>query len=371
MCPTAGTTASGRMTGARVDELVVGASPLLLLHAARQAERGRRVLLIDRGPELGGAWSCGSWDGLTDVELGSHYLYCDRPAYDVLSTAGVDLVPMTPVPYFWRRRRLPIWRSHKVIPLRKALLQRMPREFVKEVKRSATYGRFYYPRTGAAGLVAALVTNAERAGVQLRTAADCTAVEVDAGGVRATVNGRTVQAGRLVSGESFDLETLHIDGTAFAFGSRPERRTHRLMRFARTSCESLTYVEVHKHPLLKRVSLAHRPVGSAGPDTVLCVQAREATVEDCRAALVDLGIVAPDATVVASKVTEYEQVNRPWEVNRRLHRLTRRVRILPTQNCLGDSLVWYLSPGGRRLLADDEIRDDEIRDDEIRPEPRR
>jgi hypothetical protein len=127
------------------------------------------------------------------------------------------------------------------------------------------------------------------------------------------------------------------------------------MRIASTSCEPLTYVEVHKHPLLKRVSLAHRPAGPAGPDTVLCVQARDATVEECRAALVDLRIVAPDATVVASQITEYAQVNRPWEIIRRLHRRTRRIRILPTQNCLGDSLVWYLSPGGRRLLADEGI----------------
>lgn len=332
-----------------VDELVVGASPLLLLHAARQAGKGRTVLLIDRSPEHGGAWSCGSWDGLTDVELGSHYLYCDRPAYQVLAEAGVDLVPMAPQPYFWRRRRLPIWRSHKVIPLRKALVRGMVREFLKEVKRSATYGRFYYPRTGSAGLVEALVANAEAAGVRLRTGAACTAVEVDAGEVRCEVNGQVVRAGRLVSGESFDIASLTVDGRPFAYDSQVDRRTHRLMRLSSASCEPLTYVEVHKHPLLRRVSLAHRP---AAEDTVLCVQAREATVEECRSALVGLGIVAADATVIASKMTEYEQVIRPAKVNRRLHRLTRRVRILPTQNCLGDSLVWYLSPAGRRLLAD-------------------
>jgi hypothetical protein len=333
-----------------VDELVVGASPLLLLHASRQASRGRSVLLIDRSPEYGGAWSCGSWDALTNVELGSHYLYCDRPAYDVLSEAGVDLVPMKPVPYFWRRRRLPIWRSHKVIPLRKALVQRMPGEFLKELKRSATYGRFYYPRTGAAGLVEALVANAAAACVMLRAGASCTAVEVDADEVRCEVNGRTVRTARLVTGESFDLASLTVDGRPFPFEARIERRIHRLMRVSSDSCEPLTYVEVHKHPLLKRVSLAHRPAGS---DTVLCVQpARQATVDECRNALAELRIVTSDCTVMASTITEYEQVNRPTAVNRRLHRRTRRVRILPTQNCLGDSLVWYLSGSGRRLLAD-------------------
>lgn len=339
-----------RILPAYVDELVIGGSPLLLMHAARQAARGRSVLLVERHLEFGGAWLCASWDGLTKVELGSHYLYCNAAAYEWLEQAGVDLVPMEPVPYFWRRRRLPIWRSHKVGAVRKAILRRSPTVLVRELLRAATYGRYYYPREGAAGLLEALVTHAETSGVTLLNGASCTRVAVGRDEVTCEVDGTSVRAGRLVTGESCDLGVLTVEGEPFALDTRTVSRTHRLMRVSSRSCTPLTYVEVERHGLLKRVSLAHRPPGA---DTVLCVQVPEsADVEQCRDALAELGIVTEDCEVTASTIVRYEQAMVPERSSRRLHRRTRLMRVVPTQNCLGDSLVWYLSPAGRRLLAD-------------------
>lgn len=332
-----------RLNGRDADVVVIGSSPLLLLAASHAARAGRRVLLIEERPTLGGAWACSKWDGHEGVELGSHYLYCTPRAYGYLASLGVRLAPMVPRPIAIRNgRRLPLWTSHKADRLAEAVRDRSAADIRHQLTRLLTYGSYLYPEAGAAGLISDLVANATIAGVTIRTGRRVVSVDADPGSVVCLLDdGSTASSAQLVAGESVRVESYAVDGTTHRPTHRATAKTHVIVRLLSTDCAPLTYVEVSGHDAIRRVSLAVRP---SGLDTVWAVEvpARGTDVELVMDGLSRLGLLRPAAQLLGAKTVRYRGSFWPPEDRKALAAFGSTVTVLPTWICFGDSLVSWL-----------------------------
>ncbi len=102
------------MTSDRV--LVVGTSPLALLHGIAAAQRGDRVTIAERGV-LGGSWTTTAFAGHDGVETACHLFEPDRDAYAALEAAGLGLIQQEPVPRVHLTRRLSVPYASPFSPL--------------------------------------------------------------------------------------------------------------------------------------------------------------------------------------------------------------------------------------------------------------
>src|SRR5689334_9279330 len=60
--------------GGPSDVVLIGTGPPMLLEGLALAERGRRVIFVDRASEIGGCWRTPSLLGHSNVEVGVHLI---------------------------------------------------------------------------------------------------------------------------------------------------------------------------------------------------------------------------------------------------------------------------------------------------------
>lgn len=81
------------------DDVVIGSSPLMLMHAGLLGRQGRRVCLVERAERLGGAWQTARLDNGEDIEIACHLIEVFPGIYELLESAsGVAFVPLNPQP---------------------------------------------------------------------------------------------------------------------------------------------------------------------------------------------------------------------------------------------------------------------------------
>lgn len=89
------------------DVLCIGSSPLVLLEALHQQRKGRRVVVVDAGERLGGAWKECEVFGLKRVEIAPHIMMFNRATYDYFAQElGVRMERMSPPPRYVVNTRL-------------------------------------------------------------------------------------------------------------------------------------------------------------------------------------------------------------------------------------------------------------------------
>lgn len=84
------------------DTCVIGSSPLLLLYAIHEAERGKLVCMVEQNLDIGGAWATERLPGLGEtrhVEISCHLVEWYNGGYELLeSLSGAKFVRMNPQP---------------------------------------------------------------------------------------------------------------------------------------------------------------------------------------------------------------------------------------------------------------------------------
>ncbi len=74
----------------RAEEVIVGSSPLMLVHALDRAKKGHRVCVVDRTDNWGGTWQLAHLDTGDSVEIACHVIEVFPGIYDLLEkVAGV------------------------------------------------------------------------------------------------------------------------------------------------------------------------------------------------------------------------------------------------------------------------------------------
>ena len=90
----------------KYDTIFVGAGIICVLEAVYQSLCGKSVLVIDREPDMGGAWRSLEIFGLHDVENAIHYFLPDPHAFDFMR--NVLTLEVVPSPRKYRVFRLPL-----------------------------------------------------------------------------------------------------------------------------------------------------------------------------------------------------------------------------------------------------------------------
>jgi hypothetical protein len=81
------------------DDIVIGSSPLMLLQAGMLARKGRKVCLVEREGNLGGAWQIARLNNGERVEIACHLIECFPGVYELLEeVSGALFEPLKEQP---------------------------------------------------------------------------------------------------------------------------------------------------------------------------------------------------------------------------------------------------------------------------------
>ena len=104
--------------GTEFDDVVIGSSPLMIMHAIYLARRGRRVCVLDRSENFGGNWQVEILENGDNVEIACHLIEVFPGVYDLLQNySGVPFAPLDPQPVRITRRGLKVAYLSRVIIL--------------------------------------------------------------------------------------------------------------------------------------------------------------------------------------------------------------------------------------------------------------
>ena len=80
------------------DAVIVSTSPVCLMTALALRAQGKRVLLVDQSPIIGGAWITTDIGGFSNVEVGCHLIDPDPAVYGFMKGLGIAMQPLSPRP---------------------------------------------------------------------------------------------------------------------------------------------------------------------------------------------------------------------------------------------------------------------------------
>jgi len=208
------------------DAIIVSTSPVCLMTAVALRTQGKRVLLVDQSPVVGGAWITTDLAGFENVEVGCHLIDPDPAVYRFMQALGIPMQPLSPRPEVISRdarrplpKRIPY--SHRWLrDLYDIVARPEPSPFVEShpstaslkdqlknayrVMRHAFHAirgdtaKILYPPGGCNVITARLAELVALSGVEVRTSTSVSDVVIDdaTGTVRLMLNGEPATCGR-------------------------------------------------------------------------------------------------------------------------------------------------------------------------------
>ena len=81
------------------DVVILGSSPLAITEALFQKKSGKKVVVIDEAPKIGGAWKSIDYQELPEIELGCHIWDVEKRVTSFLNQYySLNLQPLKPKP---------------------------------------------------------------------------------------------------------------------------------------------------------------------------------------------------------------------------------------------------------------------------------
>lgn len=291
----------------RVDLLIIGSSPLVLLRARALLRPGECGLILDRGFHPGGSWATPPMLGFDAVEPGVHLLENRRALYDALAGRGIALAPDCHGFGLVGGRRVSLAQSrvilHGLVAAKSAVtgaVDRARRIGLSAARAVGGLGApFLYPPNGCRTIVEALRAALPEAELRL----GCGVREIrlgTEGPARVATDAGEILAERVLIASRAHAPVF-LDGHALPFELERSHVRSRLLRLRRAGTEPFGYVEVIGDPAVKRardVSAFARPALAAG-ERLVCVQLRGACDgRETRDALVRIGLLPDSAELL-------------------------------------------------------------------------
>jgi hypothetical protein len=290
------------MTAATHDTIVIGSSPLMVLHATRVARGGSSVCVLDKSPALGGAWQTRQLANGHEVEIGCHLLEYFPGIYEMLEqeTGLAFAAPVTEPIRVGRNGA--IFPYHSRILLLLAALRMAARygfhgiaRFVDGAHKSAYLNYrsklswflrhqlgalidpkgLRFPVGGFAQFNQTILANARAAGVQFRQF-DVSTIELSGGVWTVQDNdGARLAAPSICCTSSASLR--HAGPGRFARQNAANRIRHSLViRIPRQdTAQEQPYAAFWKDPYISRVSLIANP-NNSGAEHLFLIELRAA-----------------------------------------------------------------------------------------------
>jgi len=316
------------------------------------AHEGKRVVVCDRRPAIGGAWRCETVLGYVDVEVGCHIF---PPGVGValalqalwhVSLSSLSPPPRTVVvvkgwqlesPYgapFLRGIVLGLRAVKRLVgvvagprrtgSVREAigLAVRSCRLLAQSVRtRWEAPGPLLYPNGGTGEMVRALAARAREAGVDLRLECEVAAVSVDADCATLTLgDGSILRAAQVVLTRGSTVGAIN----GLVLPRREQVRRHWVAVVDDATPAAFSYLQFQGHPAIERVSDVtkfarqhdgrpvepHRKILCFYVKNAICAQGRSQVEEVLLQVMKARRWIGPSAVVVASHWSEDTEVSR-------------------------------------------------------------
>lgn len=303
--------------------VVVGSSPLMLMHALAHARSGCRVRILDRAAVVGGSWKTPAMLGFSSVECGVHLLENRPGLYARLEAMGIDLAVDTDGFLLWKGRRYPLSGSRAFFHAMVAFnaLRRGHFDAFRRIGRSAINSARHvrvplrYPAEGCRQIHRRLSGLLEAEGATLRLGTAIDLIDVDSDGRVRCHTSLGLETADHVLIASRAHAPIRVDGHPLAVAVETGETCSVVLRVRCRRPPGYTYVEILGDALLKRVRDVTRFTQPAVPsgEALLCVQMRDAgrqylearSGEELARHLCSLGLLDPADEVVAWERADY------------------------------------------------------------------
>lgn len=231
----------------------------MLMQALRLAEAGDEVTIVDRGSEIGGAWTAPPLVGLTSVECGVHLLENRPDFYAALERLGIELERDDRCTTLWRGRPLTMAPARMLFHALVAANAFRRGKFDSFRRTAVSAGRsalqlktpFRYPSTGCRALHDSLTRMLAGYGIAPVMNTQINSIEVG-GRVRCSSSGGPILADRIVLGSRAHAPLI-IDRREIHPPLERNRTATLVLRGEDARRLPFTYVELLRHPDIKRV----------------------------------------------------------------------------------------------------------------------
>lgn len=272
------------------DCAIVGTSPIGLLEAMHRQAAGQKVCLIDREPQVGGAWVSGTQLGLPGVESYCHLIDYDEAGYDALQSlfpGGFFKVRHTPRNLQFSRdgQRLMAHYDYASLraemrdwPMALRLTNAKPISWAWEAlewaRRTLGGRQHLYPVGGAGRLISRLEKRLQRTDVTCLLGTTLTGVRVSEGGgdgvslslVSAAGAGQSLQARELVVTSRSWIPEITVGDRRHVIGDKVRAKIypHLIIRAQVGRDSPYSYVELRNHRLIRRTQNQSESLRLAG-----------------------------------------------------------------------------------------------------------
>lgn len=267
------------------DILLIGTSPIVLCHALRYAQSGRRIAIFDKSPVPGGAWHTPPIVGAMAVESGVHLIENRRAVYQALTQLEVSIQVETASFGIFHGHRLPLAFARALSfggVLAKSAL-RLDRDgmtcttprFLRSIRNIRT--PFKYPVLGAGGITESLLEQLAAFGIRPNMATTVQDIQLRSGvrgGVCVTSKGTVEFQSACMASRAHAI--VHLDGRSLHHSTKKIQTTCLVVRVPARNVRAFDYVEILFDPALRRVRDVSKFV-TPPPDCderVLCFQCR-------------------------------------------------------------------------------------------------
>lgn len=266
------------------DAVIVSTSPVCLMTAVALRTQGKRVLLVDQSPVVGGAWITTDLAGFENVEVGCHLIDPDPAVYRFMQALGIPMQPLSPSPEVISRnakafrfpKRIPY--SHRWLrDLYDIVARPEPSAFVTHPREQSAKDRLkhiyrvmrhaiqalrgdtrkiLYPLGGCSVITGRLAELVRLSGVEVRTSTRVGEIVVDRESqtVRPKLNGEYVTAGCVYLTASVSLPHV-VQDSAIVPLDRKEHVFQNLYLVVKDAGElNLSYTLLYGDHLVHRIS---------------------------------------------------------------------------------------------------------------------
>ena len=270
------------------DALIIGSSPLMLLEAFYLTVSGKKVLIVEKRDNLGGAWSLLDFFEHKSVESGCHIWYRDKKVYDFLKNdLGLNLEPFSPQPTIVINNKRYPYKFKTLINLSTSIrtfkgVSRIIRSLKSIKDESSIVSKYYYPKQGSVELMKKLFMIVERMDIKIMKQSEVERIDLKNGQVSVTINkGEKIDCKEVVAASHSELGEVHYKGKVKVIKNNLENSNYNIHMLIEGGLErTFSYIHVFGNDKLIRVGDLSFQLNEGIGNSLVCLQINPSLFEE-------------------------------------------------------------------------------------------
>lgn len=239
-----------------------------MLEAIYLANHGKRVTIIEKSPELGGAWKTFSHKQYNNIELGCHIWEYNKSSYKFIEdNIGIELKKLNPDPLFiknniklhYNRKEVPVILLRTLKHIKEFNFYSLFSEGIYFLKNKLFFRKvdYYYAKNGCNDLTLKLVSKIKNQNTIDLEHLEIKKIVSDNNSVELIGDNKSVKCDKLILPSNFELD-ININSEKLRLKVGFDKEIYHCFIVCNKSdlLSDFTYLRFIKHPIFHRVSNA-------------------------------------------------------------------------------------------------------------------